>query len=138
MERRQWRRPQHILIVDDSSDARLLWREWLSFWGFSVEEAVNGAEAITKAEAHRPDVVLMDLWMPILDGISATKRLRDNPRTADVPVLALSASYAPENAVRARAAGADDLLGKPLDPDVLIERMRVIFRRLRARAAGQS
>src|SRR6478672_12309173 len=91
MERRVRARPQRILIVDDAAEIRELWRLWLTFWGFSVQEARNGAEAVQMALANPPDLVLMDLWMPVLDGLQAMRQLRDDPRTTNVPVVALSA-----------------------------------------------
>src|SRR5688500_11602438 len=63
--RRVLPRPQRVLVVDDDSDIRQIWDLWLTFWGFRVEEAANGAEALDKAKAHRPDLVLMDIWMPV-------------------------------------------------------------------------
>lgn len=71
MERRLASRPQRVLLVDDSADLRALWKLWLMFWGFGVEEARNGAEAVEKARTHLPDLVLMDLAMPVLDGRAA-------------------------------------------------------------------
>jgi two-component system cell cycle response regulator DivK len=131
-------RPQRVLIVDDSEDIRELWRLWLTFWGFEVEEATDGAEAVRRAKAHRPDLVLMDLWMPVLDGLDATAQLKANRSTTDVPVLALSADVFPPTPDRARAAGCDAFLAKPLDPDSLLEEIRVAFRRVLQRREGLS
>jgi len=120
-----------VLIVDDSPDIRELWRLWLTFWGFAVEEARNGSEALEKATAATPDLVLMDLWMPVLDGMEALKRLKSDTRTARVPVLALSAqSDAPDPSAVVRA-GADAFVAKPCDPDLLLEHIRSAMRRLR-------
>src|SRR5689334_8613356 len=91
MDRRVRARPQRVLIVDDVAEIRELWRLWLTFWGFTVQEARNGAEAVQMALASPPDLVLMDLWMPVLDGMEAMKRLKEDTRTAGVPVVALSA-----------------------------------------------
>src|SRR5687768_3777777 len=67
MDRRNGMRPQQVLVVDDSPDIRELWRMWLNFWGFAVQEAGDGAEAVDKAQLNPPDLILMDLWMPVLD-----------------------------------------------------------------------
>ena len=129
MERRVLPRPQRILVVDDSSDVRQLWKVWLGFWGFLVDEAENGCEAIRKARAQRPEVILMDVAMPVLDGISATALLKADQRTADVPVLAISANVFPPIPARALAAGCEVFVPKPVDPDDLIEHVRAAIRR---------
>jgi CheY-like chemotaxis protein len=134
MERRQMARPQRVLLVDDSADIREMWRMWLTFWGFNVEEAANGAEAVDKARQRRPDLILMDLWMPVLDGLQATRQIKADPRTAQVPILAVSAqvfSPAAENAIE---AGCETFLPKPVDPDELLEHIRYSFARRRAKA----
>ncbi len=127
-------RPQRVLLVDDSADIREMWRMWLTFWGFNVEEAANGAEAVDKARQRRPDLILMDLWMPVLDGLQATRQIKADPRTAQVPILAVSAqvfSPAAENAIE---AGCETFLPKPVDPDELLEHIRSSFARRRAKA----
>lgn len=134
-DRRILPRPQRVLVVDDSDDIRELWRVWLTFWGFDVDEAVDGAEAVRLARARPPDLVLMDLWMPVLDGLDATAQLKADSATAAVPVLALSADVLPPTPERARAAGCEAFLPKPLDPDRLIEEIRRAFRRVLQRSA---
>jgi CheY-like chemotaxis protein len=127
-ERRVLPRPQRVLVVDDDSDIRHIWDLWLTFWGFRVEEAANGAEALDKARTHPPDLVLMDVWMPVLDGIAATQRLKTDARTADVPVLALSADAYPPAPQRALQAGCERFLEKPVDPDTLLDAIRDALR----------
>jgi CheY-like chemotaxis protein len=136
-ERRVLPRPQRILIVDDDADVRHLWELWLEFWGFSVEDAANGAEALKKAAEHRPDLVLMDIWMPVLDGIAATKRLKTDPQTAAVPVLALSADAYPPAPQRALGAGCEMFLQKPVNPDDLLHAIRRALHR-KLGGAGQT
>jgi CheY-like chemotaxis protein len=121
-----------VLVVDDSADIRELWRLWLTFWGFSVVEARNGYDAIQKATQDQPDLILMDLWMPVIDGVEATRQLKADRRTSHVPVLAVSAqTYAPDSST-ALAAGADAFLVKPCDPDRLLDHIRSAFGRLRS------
>ena len=132
-DRRQLPRPQRVLIVDDSEDIREMWRLWLTFWGFAVAEAGNGAEAVKMVRASLPDLVLMDLWMPVLDGLRATEQLKSDDATSAVPVLALSAQGGPYAESWAKAAGAEGFLHKPADPDELLERMREVFARCAAR-----
>ena len=131
MERRHGARPQRVLIVDDVTDIRELWRLWFTYWGFSVQEARNGAEAVQKAFADPPDLILMDLWMPVLDGIEATKQLKADARTAQIPVLVLSASALTPGPEEISAAGADAFMQKPCDPDELLDHIRLRLRLLR-------
>jgi hypothetical protein len=86
MDRRQVSRPQRVLLVDDLADLREMWRLWLTCWGFAVEEARNGAEAVEKARARPPDLILMDLALPVLDGRAALQLLASDPVTAPIPV----------------------------------------------------
>ena len=131
MERRSSARPQRVLVVDDSADIRELWREWLLIWGFSVEEARNGNEALERARQQPPALILMDLWMPGLDGLEAMRQLKADVRTASVPVIALSAQDRSPTSHHAKAAGADAFVGKPCDPDVLLGHIRVAMARMR-------
>ena len=120
-----------MLVVDDSADIRELWRLWLTFWGFSVHEARNGYDAIQKATEVQPDLILMDLWMPVVDGVEAMRRLKADSRTSHVPVLAVSAQTHAADSSAALAAGADSFLAKPCDPDRLLDHIRLAMGRLR-------
>ena len=133
MERRPRTRPQRVLVADDSPDIRKLWRMWLSYWGFAVDEARNRAEAVQKAQRSRPDLVLMDVGMPVLDGVEATKQLKDDPRKAHVPVVALSAQTSSPGAAEVTAAGAEAFVQKPCEPDDLLQHIRAVLTRLRTR-----
>ena len=124
MDRRQLTRPQRVLVVDDCADIRELWKMWLTIWGFAVEEARNGSEAVRMAVANPPDLVLMDLWMPVMEGVTATAQLKADPRTLDVPVLALSAQTLAPDPAEAAAAGARAFIAKPCDPDMLLSCIR--------------
>ena len=135
MDRRVRQRPQRILLVEDSADLRQLWKIWLTIRGFAVDEARDGAEAVRKAQADLPDLILMDLAMPVLDGIAATERLKAQARTANVPVLAVSANVWPATVEKALRAGCEVFVPKPVDPDQLMEHVRAAFRRLDSAAA---
>lgn len=126
MERRTASRPQRILLVDDSPDIREVWRLWLTLWGFSVEEAGDGAEALRKARAHPPDLILMDICLPIVDGLDATRALKSDVLTATVPVIALSATH-PGLTSAVFDAGCCCYLPKPLEPDALLVALRTAF-----------
>ena len=128
MERRVLHRPQHVLIADDSDDLRALWKACLTFWGFTVDEARNGLEAIQKAHLRKPDLIIMDCWMPVLDGFSATTQLRSDSALADVPVLAVSAASMAGIDGRAQEAGCNGFVPKPLLPEQLLEQLRLLIR----------
>jgi len=121
--------PRRILVVEDSPDIRELWRLWLTLSGFIVDEAANGAEGVQKAREQRPDLVLMDLLMPVMDGVEAIQCLRAHASTADVAILAITAVSSGEAAQRARAAGADACVSKPLMPEDLLIHMQTALDR---------
>src|ERR1700752_4662904 len=79
-----------VLLVDDYPDAREMYSEYLAFSGFEVVEAANGVEALERAVAEKPDIILMDLSLPVMDGWEATRRLKADARTAHIPIVALT------------------------------------------------
>jgi DNA-binding response OmpR family regulator len=116
------------LIVEDSADLRELWNLWLSTHGFSVLEAENGVEALRQAQKTPPDLVLLDVMMPVLDGLETLKRLRAQETTSTVPVIMMSAQgEAAERA--ARDLRADVFMPKPVHPDVLMQHIRSLLQR---------
>ena len=96
-----------------------------------MDEARNGQEAVQKATQDTPDLILMDRWMPMVDGIEAMRRLRADSRTADVPVLAVSAQNETPDSATAIAAGAKAPVTKLCDPDRLLDHIRMAMGRLR-------
>lgn len=109
-----------VLVVDDYHDARDMYSEFLRFSGFRVAEAQNGAEALEQASRLLPDIILMDLSLPVLDGWEATRRLKADPRTARIPVVALTGHALPGHSDGARDAGCDAFISKPCLPDALV------------------
>jgi CheY-like chemotaxis protein len=109
-----------ILVADDEPDVRLSMKMLLELQGHHVDVACNGREAVELAVKTRPDVVLMDLSMPVMDGLTATEQLHEQPQTSTIPVIAFSA-YMRETHWRAKAfkAGCKECLPKPLDLDAL-------------------
>jgi CheY-like chemotaxis protein len=105
-----------ILVVDDAPDTRDTMKMLLEIQGHHVEVASNGKEAVECASDQLPDLVLMDLTMPVMDGLSATRQLRHLPKTETMPIVAVSA-YLRDGAWRDRAlaAGCNDCLSKPVD-----------------------
>ena len=121
------RRPL-ILLVEDYDDAREMYRDYLEYAGFQVETARDGHEALTKARASNPDLVLMDLSMPGLDGWEATRLLKTDPATSHLTVVALSAHALAAEGDRARRAGCDGFIAKPCLPHELVEQMAAYLR----------
>jgi len=111
-----------ILIVEDFDDAREMYRDYLEFSGFRVETARDGREAIEKTRGIGPDLVLMDLSLPVMDGWEATRLLKSDPETRRIPIVALSAHALVAEGERARKAGCDGFIAKPcLPPDLVAE-----------------
>ena len=116
-----------VLIVEDNPDNRDIYSTFLRHHGYSVLEAEDGAEGVRLATDHLPGVVLMDVRMPVLDGLEATRRLKSDPATASIPVLALTA-HAMESDRRAAAdAGCDAFLAKPAEPSRVLEMVRALL-----------
>jgi two-component system, cell cycle response regulator DivK len=109
-----------VLVVEDYHDAREMYAEYLRFSGYRVAEARNGLEAIEKAAELLPDIVLMDLALPKLDGWEATRRLKTNERTRAIPIVALTGHALAGHAESAREAGCDSFVSKPCLPDALV------------------
>jgi len=111
--------PRTILVVDDFDDTRLLLRTWLERRGFRVVEAENGIEAVDFANSESPDLIIMDMEMPQLDGLSATRRIRQQAKHADVPIVAVSAYGADQFRELALEAGCDEYVSTPFEPIAL-------------------
>jgi CheY-like chemotaxis protein len=113
-----------VLLVDDYPDAREMYSEYLQFSGFDVAEATNGVEALERAAETSPDIILMDLSLPLMDGWEATRRLKADARTADIPVVALTGHALAGHSREAKDAGCDAFLTKPCLPDELVAALR--------------
>jgi len=120
-----------VLIVEDQSDLRQLYVQELTISGFDVIEAANGLDAIAHSSSQYPDVILMDLSLPVLDGWEATRRLKSDSRTAHIPVVALTAHDGSGELQRATRAGCDWFVPKPCPPNDLIEEVRRVLARSR-------
>ena len=110
-----------VLVADDHFDTRIVLRHYLEAMGHRVLEAANGAEALEVVRATRPDALVLDIQMPVLDGIQVMRILRADPDLARLPVLALSAHAMHDEVREIRAAGADHYLSKPAHPRVVHE-----------------
>jgi two-component system cell cycle response regulator DivK len=122
-------RTRTVLIVDDFEDNRTMYAEFFRYSGFEVIEAANGLEAIQKATLAVPDVVVMDLSLPVLDGWEATRRLKADERTRHVPVIALTGHALEGHSQGAREAGCDGFLAKPCLPETLLETIEKMLSR---------
>jgi CheY-like chemotaxis protein len=113
-----------VLVVEDHQDAREMYAVYLQFSGFDVAQAGNGIEAVEKTRALLPDIVLMDLALPTMDGWEATRQLKNDPRTKHIPIVALTGHALAGHAEGARAAGCDAFVTKPCLPDALVAEIR--------------
>lgn len=117
-----------ILVVDDFDDTRLLLRTWLQKKGFRVVEAENGNRAVAAAESDRPDLIIMDVEMPELDGLAATRKIRALTNFQSVPIVAVSAYGADQYREHALAAGCDEYVSTPFEPDELERLIRALIK----------
>ncbi|MBZ4017920.1 response regulator transcription factor [Streptomyces purpurogeneiscleroticus] len=126
--------PARILIVDDEPAVREALRRSLAFEGYATEEAVDGLDAVEKVAAYRPELIVLDVLMPRMDGLTAARRLRASGLT--VPILMLTARDTVGDRVTGLDAGADDYLVKPFELDELLARIRALLRRSSYAAAA--
>ena len=117
---------QRILVVDDEAPIRRYLRAALGSQGFTVYEAATGLEAVQAVLSHRPDIIILDLGLPDIDGIEVTRRLRE---WSQIPIIILSVREAEQDKIAALDAGADDYLTKPFGTGELLARMRVALRK---------
>lgn len=117
-------KPKSVLLVEDNEDNRIVYATVLEHYGYSVIQARNGAEGVSLARERRPDVVLMDISIPLIDGWSATAILKADPATTRIPVIALTAHALPEDRERSKAAGCDGYLAKPCEPSRVLAEVR--------------
>jgi len=116
-----------ILLVEDQSELRQLYAQQLELSGFDVIQAGNGVDALARTASDSPDVVLMDLSLPVLDGREATRRLKTDARTSHIPVVALTAHDGSGELQRATRAGCDWFVPKPCPPDALVAEVRRVL-----------
>jgi two-component system, cell cycle response regulator DivK len=113
-----------VLVVEDYQDAREMYAAYLQFSGYRVAEATNGIEAIERATELLPDIILMDLALPKMDGWEATRRLKLDDKTKHIPIVALTGHALAGHAEGARQAGCDSFVTKPCLPDALVAEIK--------------
>src|SRR5438105_13052788 len=116
-----------VLLVDDYPDAREMYTEYLEYSGYEVVEAANGVEALQRAIDTAPDIILMDLSLPVMDGWEATRRLKADTRTASIPVVALTGHALAGISEGAKKAGCDAFVTKPCLPEDLVKEIRKVL-----------
>jgi CheY-like chemotaxis protein len=115
-----------ILYVEDNDDNIFMLKRRLTRAGYTVVVATDGAQGVAMAASERPDLVLMDLSLPVLDGWEATRRIKGGPETQGIPVIALTAHAMSGDEEKARAAGCDDFDTKPVELERLLAKIRAL------------
>ena len=115
---------KRILVVEDQEDNRQILRDLLSHSGYDMIEAENGELALTQAAKHHPDLILMDIQLPVLDGYEATRRLKADPKLKAIPIIVITSYALSGDEQKARAAGCDAYVAKPYSPRALLAKIR--------------
>jgi two-component system cell cycle response regulator DivK len=115
---------KRILVIEDHEENRRLLRDLLTSFDYELIEAVTGEEGMTAAETERPDLILMDIQLPGMDGYETTRRIKANPALKQIPVIAVTSYALSGDDAKAIAAGCDGYVTKPFDPAELLEKIR--------------
>jgi two-component system cell cycle response regulator DivK len=115
---------KRILVVEDTEDNRNIIRDLLTDAGYEMLEATTGEEGVAMAAEHRPDLILMDIQLPVLDGYEATRRIKANAALSHIPIIAVTSYALSGDDAKARAAGCDAYVAKPFSPRQLLAKMR--------------
>jgi len=129
---------KRVLLVDDHEDSRIIYRTALMHAGFSVAECGDGESAVRSARRESPDLILMDLSLPVLDGWEATRILKGDERTRHIPIVALTANALPSDRTRARDLSFDGFLTKPIAPRRVVSEIESHFGAVSHDAPAQS
>ena len=115
---------KHILVVEDQEDNRQIMRDLLTANDYEMTEAENGEEALAAVAKDRPDLILMDIQLPVMDGYEATRRIKADPSLRSIPVIAVTSYALSGDEVKPRAAGCNDFVPKPFSPRQLLAKIR--------------
>jgi two-component system cell cycle response regulator DivK len=115
---------KRILVVEDQADNRRIVRDLLTRSGYEIVEAVTGEEGVSLAEAQQPDLILMDIQLPMIDGYEAARRIKANPALHHIPIIAVTSYALSGDDVKAYAAGCNDYVAKPFSPRALLAKVR--------------
>jgi two-component system cell cycle response regulator DivK len=116
-----------ILVVEDTEDNRQILRDLLGMAGYEMVEAHDGAQGVAMAAEHMPDLILMDIQMPVLDGYEATRRIKANPALVSIPIVAVTSYALSGDEQKARDAGCNDYIAKPYSPRQMLAKVREIL-----------
>ena len=115
---------KRILVIEDIEDNRQIIRDLLASVGYELIEAIDGAEGVAMAQSHLPDLILMDIQLPVMDGYEATRRIRAIPALATVPIIAVTSYALSGDEAKSRNAGCDGYVAKPFSPRELLAKVR--------------
>ena len=115
---------KRIVVVEDQPDSRQIIRDMLAPTDYEITEAENGEEALAAITKQRPDLILMDVQMPIMDGYTATRRIKGDATLRSIPIIAVTSYALTDEEKKARAAGCDDYVSKPFSPRQLLAKIR--------------
>jgi two-component system cell cycle response regulator DivK len=115
---------KRVLVVEDTEDNRQIIRDLLSSAGYEIIEAMTGGQGVAMAAEHRPDLILMDMQLPVLDGYEATRRIKADPALRDIPVIAVTSYALSGDEAKTREAGCDAYIAKPFSPRELLGKVR--------------
>jgi two-component system cell cycle response regulator DivK len=115
---------KRILVVEDTEDNRQIMRDLLSNAGYDMIEAQDGAAGVAMAQSHRPDLILMDIQLPVLDGYEATRRIKADPALKHIPIIAVTSYALSGDEAKTQAAGCDGYVAKPFSPRQLLLKVR--------------
>ena len=118
---------KRILVVEDQEDNRRIVRDLLTSVGYEIIEALNGEEGVQAAETHVPDLILMDIQLPVLDGYEATRRIKANPTIQHIPIIVVTSYALSGDDVKAAEAGCDGYVSKPFSPRALLAKVRELL-----------
>lgn len=118
---------KRILLADDEEDIKTVVRMFLEAQGFEVITAFDGLDALDKARLEKPDLILLDIMMPVLDGFEVCKRLKEGKHTAGIPIVILSAAAHIDSVNRGLQMGAEDYIVKPFEPEKLYEKINEVL-----------
>jgi len=115
---------KRILVIEDTEDNRQIIRDLLTSFDYELIEAVDGAEGVAMAQSHHPDLILMDIQLPVIDGYEATRRIRAIPDLVKVPIIAVTSYALSGDEAKTREAGCDGYVAKPFSPRQLLAKIR--------------
>jgi two-component system cell cycle response regulator DivK len=118
---------KRILMVEDTEDNRQILRDLFAATDYELLEATDGAAGLAMARTHRPDIILMDIQLPVLDGYETTRRIKADPALRHIPVVAVTSYALSGDEAKAREAGCDAYISKPLSPRVLLAKVRELL-----------